>query len=131
MSGIFQRPFDKKQGIPSFVVDERWTHETAETAKRPKLTLAYTSMSYEKSDLWTRDGSYLKLRNVEIAYTFNKEQLRRAIRFANINSMRFYINGQNLFCWDKLKYIDPEANTDEFFKYPQLRVFNLGLQLNF
>lgn len=131
LSGIFQKPFDKKQGIPSFVVDERWTRETAETAKRPKLTLAYTSMSYEKSDLWIRDGSYLKLRNVEIAYTFNKEQLRRAIRFANINSMRFYINGQNLFCWDKLKYIDPEANTDEFFKYPQLRVFNLGLQLNF
>ena len=130
LQGIFQKPFYANQGMPSFVVEERWTPGTAETAKRPKLTLAYTSMSYETSSLWVRNGSYLKLRNVELGYTFNKKQL--ASVFGNkVNSLRVYLSGQNLFTWDHLKFVDPEAKTNDQYKYPQLRVFNLGLSLNF
>lgn len=131
LDGIFKMPFYKNQGMASFIVDERWTPETAETAIRPKLTLAYTSMSYETSTLWTRDGSYLKLRNVELGYTFSKQQLASVFGGGKVNSLRLYVNGQNLFTWDKLKFVDPEAKTDDFYKYPQLRVFNFGLSLNF
>lgn len=127
--GIFRRPFYTNSGMASFIVDERWTPETAETATRPKLTLAYTSMSYENSTLWSRDGSYLKLRNVEIGYTFSKDLLRRVFD-DKIKSIRVYINGQNLYTWDKLKFIDPESKTSSY-SYPQLRVFNVGLSLNF
>lgn len=130
LDGIFRRPFYAKQGIPSFVVGERWTPETAETAMRPKLTLQYNSMSYENSTLWTRSGDYLKLRNVEISYTFKEEQLKRLFGIP-LNSLRIYITGQNLFTWDKLKYVDPEARTTDQFKYPQLRIYNLGLSLSF
>lgn len=130
LDGIFRRPFYANQGIPSFVVGERWTPETAETAMRPKLTLKYNSMSYENSTLWTRNGNYLKLRNVEIGYTFTADQLRKYFGLP-LNSMRIYVNGQNLFTWDKLKYVDPEAKTSDQFRYPQLRVYNLGLSLNF
>ena len=129
LDGIFRRPFEKNQGMPSFIVDERWTEETAETAKRPKLTLAYTSMSYENSTLWARDGSYLKLRNVELGYTFNKNQLNRLFD-GKVQSIRIYLNGQNLYTWDKLKFVDPESKTSSY-SYPQLRVFNAGLSLNF
>lgn len=117
--------------MPSFVVGERWTPETAETAIRPKLTLAYTSMSYETSSLWARDGSYLKLRNMELGYTFNKKQLSSVFGNDKVKSLRIYVSGQNLFTWDKLKFVDPEARTNDAYKYPQLRVFNLGLSLNF
>ena len=130
LEGIFRRPFYAKQGIPSFVVGERWTPETAETAVRPKLTLQYNSMSYENSTLWTRSGNYLKLRNVEIAYTFKAEQLKRMLGVP-LNSLKVFVTGQNLFTWDSLEYVDPEAKTSDQFKYPQLRVWNLGLSLNF
>lgn len=129
LDGIFRRPFEKNQGMPSFIVDERWTPETAETALRPKLTLAYTSMSYENSTLWARDGSYLKLRNVEIGYTFSKQLLDRLFD-GKVKSIRVYVNGQNLYTWDKLKFVDPESKTSSY-SYPQLRVFNAGLSLNF
>lgn len=131
LDGIFKMPFYKNQGMPSFVVGERWTPETAETAIRPKLTLAYTSMSYETSSLWARDGSYLKLRNMELGYTFNKKQLSSVFGNDKVKSLRIYVSGQNLFTWDKLKFVDPEARTNDAYKYPQLRVFNLGLSLNF
>lgn len=130
LDGIFRKPFFNNQGMPSFIVNERWTPENAADAVRPKLTLAYTSMSYENSTLWVRDGSYLKLRNVEIAYTFNSKQLSGWLRFAKLNSLRVYVNGQNLFTWDKLKFVDPESKTGSY-NYPQLRVFNAGLSLNF
>lgn len=130
LDGIFRRPFEKNQGLPSFVVDERWTPETYETAIRPKLTLAYTSMSYENSTLWARDGSYLKLRNVEIGYTLSSKQLSKILKGEKLQSVRFYLSGQNLYTWDKLKFIDPESKTSTY-SYPQLRVFNVGLSLNF
>jgi TonB-linked SusC/RagA family outer membrane protein len=131
LSGIFRKPFSSNQGIPSFCVDERWTPETASTAIRPKLTLAYTSMSYENSDLWARDGSYLKLRNIELSYTFDQKQLSRMLPSLKVNSVRIYINGQNLYTWDKLKFVDPEATTSDAYAYPQLRIFNAGLSFNF
>lgn len=131
LEGIFRRPFSSAQGIPEFCVDERWTPETASTAIRPRLTLAYTSMSYENSDLWARDGSYLKLRNVEISYTFNEAQLKRIVPFLKVNSVRVYLNGQNLLTWDKLKFVDPEAKTSDSYEYPQLRIFNAGFNFNF
>lgn len=130
LDGVFRRPFYANQGMPSFVVGERWTPETAETAVRPKLTTRYNSMSYENSTLWTRSGDYLKLRNVELSYTFTADQLKKIFGIP-LNSLRVYVTGQNLFTWDKLKYVDPEAKTTDQFKYPQLRIYNLGLSLNF
>lgn len=130
LEGIFRRPFYANQGIPSFVVDERWTKETAETALRPKLTTRYNSMSYENSTLWTRSGDYLKLRNLEVSYTFTANQLKKIFGIP-LNSLRIYVTGQNLFTWDKLKYVDPEAKTTDQFKYPQLRIYNFGLSLDF
>lgn len=131
LTGIFRMPFYTNQGIPAFVVDERWTPENAENATRPKLTLAYISNSYVESTLWTRNGAYLKLRNVEVAYTISAKTLQNIFKIPTMGSMRIFLNGQNLLCWDKLKFVDPEAKTDSQFKYPQLRVYNIGLQLNF
>lgn len=131
LTGLFQTPFKLNTGVADFVADERWTPETALTAKRPKLTLAYTSMSYAGSDLWTRSGDYLKLRNVEVAYTFKNGVIKKIFAQSKNASLRIYANGQNLFTWDKLKYVDPEANTTSAFSYPQLRIINFGVQLKF
>lgn len=127
---IYRTPLRTSTGIPSFAVNEFWSEDNIANAKRPKPTLAFVSNSYENSSLWTRDGSYLKLRNVEIAYTFSQSGLKKAFKFANLASVRFYTNGQNLFIWDKLKYVDPEARTGTF-NYPQLRVINIGMQITF
>lgn len=123
----FIKPFSANVGILKYQYDERWTPETAETAKRPRLTKNYTTNSYLQSTVWLEDASYLKLRNLEIAYNINPNLLKKFF----IKGMRIYVNGQNLFTWSPLKVIDPEGNPNNTYKYPQLRVYNFGLKLNF
>lgn len=127
MRGKFQKPFDNNGGLLGFTVAERWTPENAEIAKRPRLTLNYANpTSYLPSTLWLRDGSYVKLRNVEFAYQFDRSKVKKIL---GVNGLGLYIQGQNLFIWDKLKYIDPEGNTNDNFQYPQVKVYNVGFKV--
>ena len=129
MGGKFQKPFDVNGGILGFTVAERWTPETAETALRPRLTLNYANpTSYLPSSTWARDGSYLRLRNVEFAYRFDRKLVKKAL---GIDGLRVYVNGQNLFTWDNLKFLDPEGSTNDSWTYPQVKVYNMGLKVDF
>lgn len=129
MSGKFQKPFDVNGGMMEFAVAERWTPENAEQAIRPRLTLNYANPNdYLPSTMWMRDGSYLRLRNVEFSYRFNQAILKKAL---GINGLRIYANGQNLFTWDKLKVIDPEGSMADSWRYPQLKVYNIGIKIDF
>ena len=129
MGGYFQKPFDVNGGMMDFTVAERWTPENAANALRPRLTLNYSNPnSYLSSTLWLRDGSYLRLRNVEIAYRFNSKLIQKIF---GIDGLRIYANGQNLFTWDKLKIIDPEADTNTSWRYPQIKNYNIGIKLDF
>ena len=87
-------------------------------ATYPRLTTRSNENNYRLSSLWVKDASFLKLRNVELGYTWKE-------RF------RVFVNGQNLctispFQW---KYnLDPENISG---LYPQLRTFNAGISVNF
>lgn len=111
---------------------ENWAVGNEHNAVRPKLSISDT-YSYNKtnSTIWVCDGSYLKLRNVEISYLFDKKLINKLLK---LESLRIYVSGQNLYSWDKLKYVDPEMKTNAVtfgsYGYPQLRVFNFGLNLN-
>ncbi|MBV5315039.1 MAG: TonB-dependent receptor [Prolixibacteraceae bacterium] len=130
LSGRFQQPFAGQEGIMlAEVQQERWAPDNMMNASRPKLTLNYANpTSYLASTMWMRDGSYLRLRNVEISYRFEGKQIKKVLR---IEGLRLYVNGQNLITWDKLKYIDPEGDTNNNWTYPQLKIFNLGLKVDF
>ncbi len=129
MSGKFQKPFDVNGGMMEFAVDERWAPDNIENAIRPRLTLNYANPNdYLPSTMWMRDGSYLRLRNVELSYRFKQAILKKVL---GINGLRVYANGQNLFTWDKLKVIDPEGNMADSWKYPQLKVYNVGVKVDF
>jgi len=129
MSGKFQKPFDVNGGMMEFAVAERWAPDNIENAVRPRLTLNYANpSSYVNSTMWLRDGSFLKLRNVEVSYRFNSKMIKNLIGLAGL---RIYANGQNLFTWDKLKVVDPEASTSDSWTYPQLRVYNVGVKVDF
>ena len=100
----------------------RWTPETASTATYPRLSAKDNLNNYLYSDFWQRDGSYLKLRSAEIGYTFSDDLLRKV----RIQSVRLFVNGTNLFCWDKIPYGDPSALTG----FPVMRTFTAGLNIH-
>ena len=130
LTGRFQQPFAGQEGIMlAEVQQERWAPDNMENAVRPKLTLNYANpTSYLASTMWMRDGSYLRLRNVEISYRFEGKQIKKVL---GIEGLRLYVNGQNLITWDKLKYVDPEGDTNNNWAHPQLKIFNLGLKVDF
>ena len=128
LSGYMQRPANQFGATLAVVKDERWTPETAATAIRPKLSAAYGNASnYVNSTLWMRDASYLRLKNVEVGYRFSNSFLKKS----GVGSARLYVSGQNLITWDKLKIVDPEQQASNSYTYPQLQIFNAGLNIQF
>jgi len=123
-------PFSAYGSAMGFIKD-RWyagSPDNNANARIPRLTLNYADLTnYYNSSLWIRDASYLRLRNVQIAYNIRENILKRV----GINSMRLIVSGQNLFTWDTLKFIDPENIATGSMTYPQLKVFNFGLNLQF
>ncbi|MGE6219029.1 SusC/RagA family TonB-linked outer membrane protein [Nubsella zeaxanthinifaciens] len=114
---------------------ESWTPENAATATWPALHSRGTaSLNYALNDFTLQNAAYLKIRNVELAYSLPKSW-STALKLSNI---RVFVNGQNLYTWTKFKmYLDPENLNvvNQTFPlqslYPSSRVYNFGLNINF
>lgn len=112
-----------------------WTPANAATATWPALHSRGTaSLNYALNDFTLQNGAYLKIRNVELAYTLPKTW-SNALKLSNI---RVFLNGQNLYTWTKFKmYVDPENLNvvNQTFPlqalYPTSKIYNFGLNINF
>jgi TonB-linked SusC/RagA family outer membrane protein len=112
---------------------ERWEqgrYDRGETISYPRITLSpgLGDHNYQKSTFWVQDASYLRLKNAEIGYRFEPSFLKRI----NVQSLRFYLSGNNLLTWTGIKYtMDPDARETYGRVMPPMRVFNFGLNLQF
>ena len=87
------------------------------------------------TDRWIEDGSFLRLRNVELGYSLPSKLISKA----NIASARFYVSGQNLFTLTKYSGLDPDvvgANPNlepgvDNGNYPSSRIISFGLSVGF
>jgi hypothetical protein len=90
----------------------------------------------QTSAQFIEDGSFVKLREISIAYTFDQPVVKRLMGFSTIDVR---LAGRNLHTWTKYRGLDPEANLGgaefltqglDFFNNPQTRSFVLSLNLN-
>jgi len=103
---------------------DRWTPETAATATYPRLSASNNLNNFRFSSFWQRDGSFLKMRSLELGYTLPTTLVDK-IRVTNA---RVFVNGTNLFSLDRMEgYIDPEVASG----YPALRTVSGGIRLQF
>lgn len=79
------------------------------------------------STFWLYDASYLRLRNLEIAYTLKSKTLKNS----GISSIRLYVSGTNLFTITDMDNFDPEAPSGIGSFYPMQKVYNVGVKLVF
>lgn len=86
------------------------------------------------NDFLLQDASYVKLRNVELRYTFPQSITRNL----KLQGLSLYVNGQNLKTWTKFYGLDPENYTtpanvlySKRATYPSTRVINFGLNVQF
>jgi TonB-linked SusC/RagA family outer membrane protein len=104
---------------------ERWTPATAETATYPRLSSVNNDNNYRYSTLWQHDGSFIKLRSIELGYTL-PAKISNAVMMENT---RVFVNGTNLFSLDHMDgYRDPEVGASY---YPAVRSFSVGVRVQF
>ncbi len=131
LDGVYRQPFGQQynSSLLQWVVDNAWTQETAASAKIPRITFANEKQNQANSNIWYYDSKYIRLKNVEIGY--NIKNVGWLPKSANV---RLYLNGTNLLTFTPLDANDPEntgGGYGSFIKYPLMRVFNLGLKVNF
>ena len=87
-----------------------------------------SAMNREDSDRFIEDGSYLRLKNLQIGYTFPQKWTSRI----GMSRLRIYLSGSNLFTITRYTGYDPEVGGGvDYGNYPQSRTFMLGLNINF
>lgn len=92
----------------------------------PRLQNGVNENNNQPSTWWLQDAGFLRLKSVEIGYTFPQKVLKKL----GMNNLRLYCSGTNLLCWSKFKMWDPEL-AGSGLNYPLQRVFNVGLNLGF
>ncbi len=99
------KPLVGNTTISQYYYDNRWTPETAATAKFPALSSASNANNYQTSTLFLVDRSFFKLRNIEVYYNFPKSW------FANtsLSAVKVYVKGNDLFSLDHMAVSDPES----------------------
>ena len=86
-----------------------------------------TTPNIVTSDFWTQDASYIRLKNIQLGYTFPKKLLQAA----KIGNLRVYVQAENPLCWNKYKPgWDPEINTSGNY-YPILATYTFGVNFKF
>ncbi|MDD3036551.1 TonB-dependent receptor [Bacteroides sp.] len=107
--------------------DSYWSESNRNSyAALPRLTTEKIENNTQGSTWYIRDGSYIRLKSVELGYTF-PEKLLSKIR---MNNLRLYVSGLNLLTFSKFKEWDVEMGGNGF-NYPIQAVYNVGLNINF
>ena len=112
----------------TFALD-RWTEQNpSQNVLMPRLHKNNVNAGNNRvnSTWWLRDGSFLRLKNVEVGYNIPKTMLSRL----NMQSARIYMMGYNLTVWDHIKHWDPETgNGNGGLNYPLPSTITFGLEL--
>ncbi|MDD2312988.1 MAG: SusC/RagA family TonB-linked outer membrane protein, partial [Petrimonas sp.] len=95
-------------------------------AEYPRLSYGGNANNYRASTYWLRDGSYLRLKTLEMGYTLPKALTTRMF----MDKVRIHIIGQNLLTFSKFKLWDPEMGSSNGMKYPLGKTITFGLTVN-
>ncbi|HEV2480737.1 MAG TPA: TonB-dependent receptor [Puia sp.] len=113
--------------FPSSWADNRWSPSNPNGTYPRADDRSGEYYGNYRSTFWLRNTSFLRLKNVEVGYTFPHETLRHI----GISALRVYANGFNLLTVTSLKDYDPEGNNEQGYFYPQQKIYNLGLNVTF
>lgn len=107
-----------------------------ESATVQRLNTADGNDNNRMSSRFVEDGSYLRIKNISLGYTFPQKWTRKW----HIENLRVYMNIQNAFTFTKYKGYDPEVGAYnykvllrgvDYARYPSQRIYTVGLNLSF
>ena len=116
--------------LPAYMLN-RWTGEGTSN-KYPRFVRG-DSVNWQSSDLYIQDGTYGRLKNIQLGYTL-PERLTRTVF---VSSLRLYVSAENLLTMTSYRGYDPEISSGgtslgvDYGVYPQARTFLFGINLKF
>lgn len=120
-------PFQGETQLLKAYADDHWSESNQNLyALWPRLSPYLNKNNTQPSTWFMRDGSFLRLKQLEVGYTLPQQWLRKY----HVANLRVYLSGTNLLCWSRFKLWDPEMAGDGFH-YPIQKVFNVGINLTF
>ena len=97
-------------------------------AAYPRLTYNTSFNQSTFSTYWMEDASYMRLKNIQLGYTFPEKWMSKA----RIDRLRLYLSADNLLTVSKFFYAyDPETPVSKGGYYPQVKTFVIGLNISF
>lgn len=113
---------------PQWLYDGRYTPDNTNSPYPRALNGDGSNASYyNNSDFWLRSAAFLRLKNIELAYTM-PHKIYSGLGLTNV---RIYVSAYNLVSFDKMKKygIDPETNNTTGINYPQSKIFRFGINV--
>ncbi|MGQ1889095.1 SusC/RagA family TonB-linked outer membrane protein [Thermophagus sp. OGC60D27] len=95
-------------------------------ASYPRLSYGGNSNNFRNSTFWLRNGSYIRLKTVDVGYTLPNKIVNRF----HISNVRIFMVGTNLITWSDFKLWDPELGDPRGEKYPPSKSITFGLSVN-
>lgn len=120
-------PFQGQTQVLKAYADSYWSEDRRDVnALWPRLSPTVNSNNAQTSTWFMRDGTFLRLKQLEIGYTLPKKLLNKL----HTSNLRLYVNASNLLNFSKFKLWDVEMGGNGL-GYPIQKVFNIGLNVSF
>jgi hypothetical protein len=122
-------PFNNGANAKTDWLTDAWTPEHTD-ARLPIVTESTGGTdNFRQSDFWLQNGSFLRLKNVQLAYEIPHAWLEKV----KISRLSVYVNAQNALTFTKYKDFDPETivNYNSLYHYPMLKTYNVGVNVDF
>ncbi|HJV32382.1 MAG TPA: TonB-dependent receptor, partial [Bacillales bacterium] len=117
---------------PSWILD-RWIGEGTSN-KIPRMTAVNPNRNWRSSDLYIKDGSYLRLKTIQLGYTLPDKFMRKV----SVQRLRLFVTAENLLTFTKYDGFDPEIAAGNYTNigvdkgiYPQARTISVGANITF
>lgn len=129
--GVGIVPFAGMGQYPASVIEDimnRWTPDNpSQNVHYPRITVANTGdNNYVNSSWWLRDGSFMRLKQATLSYSFITPDMKRK----GISSLQVYTTCTNMLTFSKFKLWDPELGNNAA-KYPYPKTVTLGVRAQF
>lgn len=128
--------FQNNGNSPEFMLTDRWhradpfdpTSEWIPGDYPANRGANYGHYNYWSNNYWTHNVWYLRLQNLQLAYSIPKDLLAQV----GVNSLRVYVKGTNLYSFDNMKryQIDPEISATNGLVYPRQSLYSFGFNLS-
>ncbi len=120
-------PLAGRRNVLSIVAEDYWSESNPDVhAFWPRLSVAPLDNNTQSSTWWMRDGSFLRLKTVEMGYNLPD----RLFSDIGMKNSRVYFSANNLYVWSPFQLWDPEMGSGGL-GYPPNRRLNVGIQLSF